>query len=1417
MASTLLGMILGAPAAQAVGTASVSLRPSHVDISTETSRGAVLITLSGYPADSAPRYRLYNGGNQYNCWDAVSGTFIASTSYANGPLAPGDYVTGTTFWILHERGNNASTVASYRDRVTPYSANNNTAALTAATAIESPFTLTGTLVAGTGYTLGVRYVILGFDAASGGNLVCASFSDLTTGAFGLVAPGSATLQRIEVRTIDNTTIASATRTGSWAADAALGNFPLSLDTSPNITVPPGTLDFGNVLAGTLSDEQSYDVSGAHLTADIVITPPAGYEISTTSGSGFVAPPNTLTLPQVGGTVSSTTIFVRFAPTASQAYPGAIQHASTGATNREKAVSGAGVSGISSDIIRDPGFAEPENIPYADHQEGDLTAASLQVGSFTIRDGGGAADGDANPTHATGVTFAVSNGAHLRRVAIYDENTEIAEIAGGATLVFSGLTGLSAPDDGTRTFRVLASFNGTVTDNAQLQFAITSASTDPSGSAFAAADAGGAATDTTGDRNRIEVSADRLVLSGVPAASSVGGDFPATVEARDGNGNRDTDSMASVTLALASGAGALSSMDGLVQSLAAGTYAWTDLQINATGEFTLQASASGLTPATSGTILVSLAAPSALDATDVTMTGFTAQWTTVPNATGYFLDVSTTPFEGDLMISEYVEGGGNNKYVEIHNASGTDVDLSDYQLQLFTNGAATPSQSVTLSGVLADGAVIVYKNSSAVAYLGAAVANSAVNFNGNDAVALKKISTDAYVDIFGCIGEDPGVAWVDGAWSTQNQTLVRKSAVAVGVTVNPASGFPTLATEWDTYPQDTVDYLGSHTYAGVIGANYVTGYQNLDVGNVTSHAVTGLDPDTTYYYRVRATDGTAVSVNSNMVAAKTLSTDPFILLSSADLAAFSTTIGAPSAAQSFTAAGINLTGDITLTAPAGFEVSTVIDSGYGATVALTPAGGTVAETSVFVRMIGDALGTFSGDVTAASAGAPDALKAVSGTVQLPPPTATAATQISHDSFTANWTSVPAATGYRLDVVVAQAGGGGGLFISEVTDPADVANAKFVELFNATDAPIDLAAGTWHMSRQSNGGATWGDVALTGIIPAGGTYVLAYSQTEYEAAFGNAADQYSGNISGNGDDGYFLYSGGDHTTGTLIDAYGVIDQDGTGMDWEYLDTHAVRSSAVSAGNPVWSAAEWIIPSPPVNTAAMTPHEHSITPYVPGYENLFVGNVTSYPVAGLDPETTYEYRVRATTDTDTSPNSNAIQVTTTAQASATVLEQFNALTINGVVTIRWVTSQEVGTTGFDVYRKDGESWVKINIFEVLPAGAPGAEYRLDDWGATPGSTYEYKLVETTGTGTTDHGPFVRETTMLRFTGSVAPLAGGMELIWASREGESYRVLFCDDLVADDFAPLATGVDATPPENTFLDDTDPMPPMRAYRIELE
>ncbi len=271
------------------------------------------------------------------------------------------------------------------------------------------------------------------------------------------------------------------------------------------------------------------------------------------------------------------------------------------------------------------------------------------------------------------------------------------------------------------------------------------------------------------------------------------------------------------------------------------------------------------------------APVATAATSVTANSFVANWNTVSTATdGYLLDVSTTPnFSNaytqnttDLLFSEYVEGTGSNRYIEIYNGTGASVNLSNYRLQLFLNGSTVASVTNQLSGTLANGATVVYRNVNATIYSGTAASSTSVDFTGDDAIALFKISTNSYVDIFGRIGEDPGTAWINGTSTTLDKTLVRLPTITSGVTINPTSGFPTLVTQWTTADLDDVSDIGIHSFNTInLVDSYVAGYQSKPIAgqSTNSSIVNGLTASTIYYYRVRAKNGTVISVNSNTIA------------------------------------------------------------------------------------------------------------------------------------------------------------------------------------------------------------------------------------------------------------------------------------------------------------------------------------------------------------------------------------------------------------------------------------------------------------------------------------------------------------------------------------------------------------------------
>jgi len=167
-------------------------------------------------------------------------------------------------------------------------------------------------------------------------------------------------------------------------------------------------------------------------------------------------------------------------------------------------------------------------------------------------------------------------------------------------------------------------------------------------------------------------------------------------------------------------------------------------------------------------------------------------------------------------------------------------------------------------------------------------------------------------------------------------------------------------------------------------------------------------------RIQQTAGERILIDDASIGDYSGGSTPTITLSSGDLSAFSTTYGIASAAQSFTVAGSDLTANITVTAPSGYNVSLSSGSGYGSSVSLTPSGGTVSETTVYVRLTGAATGAFSGNVSATSTDAAEKTKAVSGTVGLAAPTGVVASETNATDFTASWSAVSGASGYRLDV-------------------------------------------------------------------------------------------------------------------------------------------------------------------------------------------------------------------------------------------------------------------------------------------------------------------------------------------------------------------------------------------------------------------
>ena len=153
-------------------------------------------------------------------------------------------------------------------------------------------------------------------------------------------------------------------------------------------------------------------------------------------------------------------------------------------------------------------------------------------------------------------------------------------------------------------------------------------------------------------------------------------------------------------------------------------------------------------------------------------------------------------------------------------------------------------------------------------------------------------------------------------------------------------------------------------------------------------------------------------------------------------------------------------------------------------------------------------------------------------------------------------------------------------SEDSDPF----LTFVELTNTGVADVDL--NTLFFMNLNNGAtaAGFGSTALSGTLGAGQTYYLGYEadtgDSAFERTYGFAANYYFGSKFINGDDVLLLldtaYVGGsgDLDANTIVDVYGVLGTDGTGQDWEYTDTVAMRNSGITSANSTFDINEWSV---------------------------------------------------------------------------------------------------------------------------------------------------------------------------------------------------------------------------------------------------
>lgn len=171
---------------------------------------------------------------------------------------------------------------------------------------------------------------------------------------------------------------------------------------------------------------------------------------------------------------------------------------------------------------------------------------------------------------------------------------------------------------------------------------------------------------------------------------------------------------------------------------------------------------------------------------------------------------STSTNATLIFSEYVEGSGYNKALEIFNSgSAIDFNSDGYAIGIYANGANTASYTFNLTGMLPQNTVYVIGNSRAgEAILSAAdLLSGSLNFNGDDAIVL--MHNGVVVDRIGQIGVDPGSEWGADITSTQDNTLRRRADTVLG-DADAYNNFDP-AQQWIGFALDSFDGLGFHNF------------------------------------------------------------------------------------------------------------------------------------------------------------------------------------------------------------------------------------------------------------------------------------------------------------------------------------------------------------------------------------------------------------------------------------------------------------------------------------------------------------------------------------------------------------------------------------------------------------------------------
>ena len=234
---------------------------------------------------------------------------------------------------------------------------------------------------------------------------------------------------------------------------------------------------------------------------------------------------------------------------------------------------------------------------------------------------------------------------------------------------------------------------------------------------------------------------------------------------------------------------------------------------------------------------------------------------------------------DLFISEVTDAStGSLSYIQIFNATGATVDMSDYEVRIRNNGSGT-GDNIPLTGTLVNGGTFVLATSAGTecsvpggdgSYADQNDVSSGVN--NNDCIHLAKLGT--VIDTWGVCD---GSSWINALGLGSAGYDFKRNPTATPL---PSTTF--VATDWTITDfnacSDNYDLI--NTYEGIrtppsatsLGATYGAGCSSATVSVTGTEAVAGGAPLTyQWYYSAPGDTGWTMVSNGGVYAGATLAT------------------------------------------------------------------------------------------------------------------------------------------------------------------------------------------------------------------------------------------------------------------------------------------------------------------------------------------------------------------------------------------------------------------------------------------------------------------------------------------------------------------------------------------------------------------